>query len=30
MCKAADRAMTIEGIELALKSGGRSGTLDRR
>ncbi len=28
MCKAIDRAMRIEGIRLAHKSGGRSGTYD--
>ena len=29
MCKAVDRAMTIEGIELVRKSGGRSGVFER-
>ncbi|MGH6718198.1 MAG: cyclic pyranopterin monophosphate synthase MoaC [Alphaproteobacteria bacterium] len=29
MCKAVDRAMTIEGIELVRKSGGRSGSCER-
>ncbi len=29
MCKAVDRAMTIERIELVRKSGGRSGTFER-
>ncbi|MSP81599.1 MAG: cyclic pyranopterin monophosphate synthase MoaC [Alphaproteobacteria bacterium] len=29
MCKAVDRGMTIEGIELVHKSGGRSGTYTR-
>jgi cyclic pyranopterin phosphate synthase len=29
MCKAVDRGMTIEGVELVHKSGGRSGTYDK-
>ncbi len=29
MCKAVDRAMTIEGVELVRKSGGRSGSFER-
>jgi cyclic pyranopterin phosphate synthase len=30
MCKAVDKAMTIEGIEVTYKAGGRSGVIDRR
>jgi cyclic pyranopterin phosphate synthase len=30
MCKAVDRAMTIDGIQLVRKSGGKSGTYERR
>ncbi len=30
MCKAVDRAMTITGIQLVMKSGGRSGTFTRK
>jgi cyclic pyranopterin phosphate synthase len=30
MCKAVDRAMTLSGIQLVMKSGGRSGTFMRR
>jgi cyclic pyranopterin phosphate synthase len=29
MCKAVDRDMTIEAVQLVHKSGGRSGTYDR-
>jgi cyclic pyranopterin phosphate synthase len=29
MCKAVDRGMTIDGIQLVLKSGGKSGTYER-
>jgi cyclic pyranopterin phosphate synthase len=30
MCKAVDRGMTVDGIRLVRKSGGRSGTWARR
>lgn len=30
MCKSMDRSMVIEGIQLVFKSGGKSGTFDRR
>ena len=29
MCKAIDRAMTVEGVQLVRKSGGRSGAWER-